>query len=236
MVPLHPVLRRHRRFHSDDPPSPLKQAGISPVLCLTTARFRVGVKITKDSWAEVMKMRPRTLTKQHRDSRFQCRVAVQFLPWTSAITWLVVWWTTAALPAGVNTEVGQTPSLKTFFSDANPAKDVATGRYSACGLMVNGNVTCWGTGFLGTGGSGQTANPGVIWPNLGSGRTAVHVELGRKHNCALLDNDAVKCWGDDSYGQMGNGASTSNENTPTACRLLQGSSFKTSLRDNGIRA
>ena len=107
MVPLHPVLRRHRRFHSDDPPSPLKQAGISPVLCLTTARFRVGVKITKDSWAEVMKMRPRTLTKQHRDSRFQCRVAAQFLPWTSAITWLVVWWTTAALPVGVNTEVGK---------------------------------------------------------------------------------------------------------------------------------
>jgi ELWxxDGT repeat protein len=117
---------------------------------------------------------------------------------------------------------GKTPSLKTFFSDANPAKDVATGRYSACGLMVNGNVTCWGTGFLGTGGSGQTANPGVIWPNLGSGRTAVHVELGRKHNCALLDNDAVKCWGDDSYGQMGNGASTSNENTPTSVSFASG--------------
>jgi alpha-tubulin suppressor-like RCC1 family protein len=29
------------------------------------------------------------------------------LPWTSAITWLVVWWTTAALPVGVNTEVGK---------------------------------------------------------------------------------------------------------------------------------
>jgi alpha-tubulin suppressor-like RCC1 family protein len=117
---------------------------------------------------------------------------------------------------------GQTPSLKTFFSDANPAKDVATGRYSACGLMVNGNVTCWGTGFLGTGGSGQTANPGVIWPNLGSGRTAVHVELGRKHNCALLDNGAVKCWGDDSYGQMGNGVGTSNKNTPNSVSFASG--------------
>ena len=107
MVPPLLAHRRHRRFHSDDPPSPSKQAGISPVPCLTTARFRVGVKITKDSWAEVMKMRPRILTKQHRDSRFQCRVAAQSLPWTSAITWLVVWWTTAALPAGVNTEVGK---------------------------------------------------------------------------------------------------------------------------------
>ncbi|MDB2623701.1 putative Ig domain-containing protein, partial [Candidatus Poseidoniales archaeon] len=117
---------------------------------------------------------------------------------------------------------GHTPSLKTFFNDANPAKDVATGRYSACGLMENGNVTCWGTGFLGTGGSGQTANPGVIWPNLGSGRTAIHVELGRKHNCALLDNNAVKCWGDDAYGQMANGASTSNKNTPTSVSFASG--------------
>ncbi|MDA8610547.1 putative Ig domain-containing protein, partial [Euryarchaeota archaeon] len=117
---------------------------------------------------------------------------------------------------------GHTPSLKTFFNDANPAKDVATGRFSACGLMENGNVTCWGTGFLGTGGSGQTANPGVIWPNLGSGRTAVHVELGRKHNCALLDDDSVKCWGDDSYGQMANGATTSNKNTPTSISFASG--------------
>ncbi|MDA9829639.1 putative Ig domain-containing protein, partial [Candidatus Poseidoniaceae archaeon] len=117
---------------------------------------------------------------------------------------------------------GHTPSLKTFFNDANPAKDVATGRYSACGLMENGNVTCWGTGFLGTGGSGQTANPGVIWPNLGSGRTAVHVELGRRHNCALLDDDSVKCWGDDSYGQMANGATTSNKNTPTSISFASG--------------
>jgi alpha-tubulin suppressor-like RCC1 family protein len=117
---------------------------------------------------------------------------------------------------------GQTPSLRTFFSSTNPAKDVATGRYSACGLMVNGNVTCWGTGFLGTGGSGQTANPGVIWPNLGSSRTAVHVELGRKHNCALLDNGAVKCWGDDSYGQMGNGAGNSHKNTPNSISFASG--------------
>jgi hypothetical protein len=117
---------------------------------------------------------------------------------------------------------GHTPSLRTFFSETNPAKDVATGRYSACGLMENGSLTCWGTGFLGTGGAGQSADPGIIWPNLGSGRTAVHVELGRKHNCALLDNDAVKCWGDDQYGQMGNGGGQTNKNTPTSVSFTSG--------------
>ena len=48
---------------------------------------------------------------------------------------------------------GNTPSLKTFFGAANPAKDVATGRWSACALMRNGSVNCWGEGFLGTGGA-----------------------------------------------------------------------------------
>ena len=113
---------------------------------------------------------------------------------------------------------GNTPSLKTFFDASNPAIDIATGRYSGCALMENGSVTCWGTGWLGTGGSSQSANPGVIWPNLGSGRTAVEVEIGRKHRCALLDDDSVKCWGDDQYGQMGNGAGQTNR-TPSSITL-----------------
>ena len=101
---------------------------------------------------------------------------------------------------------GNTPSLQTFFNSSNPAIDVSTGRYAGCGLLENGSVTCWGTAWLGTGGESQSANAGVIWPNLGSGRTAVQIEMGRKHRCVLLDDDSVKCWGDDQYGQLGNGA------------------------------
>ena len=117
---------------------------------------------------------------------------------------------------------GNTPSLKTFFGAANPAKDVATGRWSACALMRNGSVNCWGEGFLGTGGAGQTANPGAIWPNLGTGRTAVQLELGRYHNCAILDDDSVKCWGKDDYGQMGNGAGQNNAITPSSVSFASG--------------
>ena len=117
---------------------------------------------------------------------------------------------------------GNTPSLKTFFGAANPAKDVATGKTSACALMRNGSVNCWGTGFLGTGGAGQTANPGAIWPNLGAGRTAVQIELGRFHNCAILDDASVKCWGKDNYAQMGNGAGANNALTPSSVSFASG--------------
>ncbi|MGB0152288.1 MAG: putative Ig domain-containing protein, partial [Candidatus Poseidoniaceae archaeon] len=109
---------------------------------------------------------------------------------------------------------GNTPSLKTFFNASNPAIDVSTGRYAGCGLLGNGSVTCWGTGWLGTGGESQSADPGDIWPNLGSGRTAVELEIGRKHRCVLLDDDSVKCWGDDYYGQLGNGGGQGNKNAP----------------------
>ena len=109
---------------------------------------------------------------------------------------------------------GNTPSLQTFFNSSNPAIDVSTGRYAGCGLLENGSVTCWGTAWLGTGGESQSSNAGVIWPNLGSGRTAVQIEMGRKHRCVLLDDDSVKCWGDDQYGQLGNGAGQGSKNAP----------------------
>ena len=38
--------------------------------------------------------------------------------------------------------------------------------------------------------------------------------MGRKHRCVLLDDDSVKCWGDDRYGQLGNGAGQGSKNAP----------------------
>ena len=45
--------------------------------------------------------------------RFQCRVAVQLSQWTSATTWRVVCWTTAALLAGLSTAVDKHRHLGT---------------------------------------------------------------------------------------------------------------------------
>ena len=44
--------------------------------------------------------------------------------------------------------------------------------------------------------------------NLGTGRTATAIESGEYHNCALLDNASVKCWGYNYYGQLGIGNTT----------------------------
>lgn len=37
---------------------------------------------------------------------------------------------------------------------------------------------------------------------------AILVEPGPGHTCILLSNRTVQCWGDDEYGQLGDGTNT----------------------------
>ena len=58
-----------------------------------------------------------------------------------------------------------------------------------------GQVYCWGTGYAATG-----TNTGI---------TAKAVSVGNSHTCVVLADSSVKCWGDNAYGQLGNGSTTS---------------------------
>ena len=125
---------------------------------------------------------------------------------------------------GTGTTANQnTPTVIGFFGASNPATEVGLGRYSGCAVLENGSITCWGKGYLGTGGQNEAQSlPGVVWPNIGTGRQALTVELGRYHNCALLLDGNISCWGQDSYGQMGNGAGQQNSVTPWLVTLPTG--------------
>jgi hypothetical protein len=52
---------------------------------------------------------------------------------------------------------------------------------------------------------------GVYLPfvNLGTNRTIVDMDAGSNFNCAILDTLKIKCWGLNSYGQLGLGSSVS---------------------------
>jgi RHS repeat-associated protein len=52
------------------------------------------------------------------------------------------------------------------------------------------------------------------------GTTAVAIDTGRNHTCALLSTMQVSCWGYDLSGQLGNGATTGNVTSPPAAILL----------------
>ena len=81
---------------------------------------------------------------------------------------------------------------------------VALGERHSCALVEGGLVKCWGDNDFGQLGTGDTLrvgdNPDETGMNLapvdlGTGRTAVAIDAGKAHTCALLDDGTVKCWG-----------------------------------------
>ncbi|MBL6732678.1 MAG: putative Ig domain-containing protein, partial [Candidatus Poseidoniaceae archaeon] len=100
---------------------------------------------------------------------------------------------------------------------------LAFGHYHTCAILDNGDVKCWGLdnyGQLGDGGSNANTNaPSSTLVDLGTGRTAVAVGIGDAYSCAILDNGETKCWGDDVYGQLGDGGSATNINAPSSTAI-----------------
>jgi alpha-tubulin suppressor-like RCC1 family protein len=121
-----------------------------------------------------------------------------------------------ALGYGNTTDIGdnETPASvgPIDLGAGRTARAIAAGFYHACAILDQGQVRCWGAGFEGQLGYGNTNSigdgetPGSVGPvDLGAGRTAVAITGGGRHTCAILDNGMVRCWGRASNGQLGYG-------------------------------
>ena len=87
---------------------------------------------------------------------------------------------------------------------------VTAGGNHTCAVLDEGAVRCWGSGDYGALGYGDVATIGddehpSTAGDVDVGGTAVAVSAGSNHTCALLDTGAVRCWGDNFYGQLGLG-------------------------------
>jgi len=91
---------------------------------------------------------------------------------------------------------------------------IAVGPVYSCALRDDGALYCWGVNAQGQLGLGDTNprgdNPMEMGNNLpavdlGTNKKVMAVTLGGTHTCALLDDGAVKCWGDNVDGQLGVG-------------------------------
>ena len=85
---------------------------------------------------------------------------------------------------------------------------VAAGGSHACALTNAGGVLCLGVNSSGQLGDGTVTNrrTPVAVSGLASGVAAV--AAGGYHTCAVMTSGAAQCWGDGSYGQLGDGATT----------------------------
>ena len=87
-------------------------------------------------------------------------------------------------------------------------------RNHTCALTTGGGVKCWGYNYYGELGNGTTTDTGCICIQIPvdvSGLTsgvAVISATSPVHTCAITTGRGAKCWGDNSHGQLGNGATT----------------------------
>jgi hypothetical protein len=64
-----------------------------------------------------------------------------------------------------------------------------------CGLTRGGEVYCWGRNDHAQVGDGTTGSPRSPTPVHALGTSAVSVEAGHRHTCAIMDSGGVQCWG-----------------------------------------
>jgi len=100
------------------------------------------------------------------------------------------------------------------------ATAIAPGDHHTC-AVVGAGVRCWGRNNAGQ--LGKAASPGASpKPNAVSGLPAAvaSVAAGADFNCALLVNGQVWCWGDNSYGQLGDGTKDASKPIPVQVKGL----------------
>lgn len=106
----------------------------------------------------------------------------------------------------------QTSPVSVYLGAGRTAKAVSVGSDHACAILDDDTVRCWGIGSSGELGYGNAqtigddelpgGQPAVP---IGAGRTAKAIVAEGETSCAELDDGTTRCWGDGSWGQLGNG-------------------------------
>ncbi len=112
-----------------------------------------------------------------------------------------------------------TPGAVTGLS--GPVTDLALGSGSshACALIDDGTVQCWGNNFRGQLGDGTTEERPIPVSVTGLGGTAIAIDAGDRHSCAILQGGSVQCWGENNKGQLGDGGTTDSAAPVTVAGL-----------------
>jgi alpha-tubulin suppressor-like RCC1 family protein len=117
--------------------------------------------------------------------------------------------------------------LLLFISHSSQAADqiieISSGEKHTCVLMSTGMVKCWGDNNFGQLGKGDSTDWGTNPQQMGDALTPINfgpgvkvksISAGGFHTCAVLETDALKCWGWNEDGQLGLGDTNSRGDSP----------------------
>ncbi|HEY2831738.1 MAG TPA: hypothetical protein VGJ14_04885 [Sporichthyaceae bacterium] len=82
---------------------------------------------------------------------------------------------------------------------------ISAGAQHTCALTPTGGVLCWGDNTFGQLGNGTTTKSSTPVPVTGLASGVVAISAGSYHTCAVTTAGAVRCWGLDNIGQLGDG-------------------------------
>jgi alpha-tubulin suppressor-like RCC1 family protein len=82
---------------------------------------------------------------------------------------------------------------------------IGVGAAHSCAVLTDGSAMCWGSNWAGQIGNDTVEDTSAPAPVYGLSSGVVAISGGGALTCALMDTGGVKCWGDNLYGQLGNG-------------------------------
>lgn len=114
------------------------------------------------------------------------------------------------------------PTPKDVVGLASGVASLSAGRWHTCAITNAGGVKCWGWNQEGQLGDGTTTNSSVPVDVAGLSSGAFAVAAGWEHTCALINGGAVKCWGRNWAGQLGDGTFNDNLTPVSVLGLFSG--------------
>lgn len=91
---------------------------------------------------------------------------------------------------------------------------IGSGGLHTCALTDRGGVKCWGSNVysqLGNNTKGSSSSPRTV-SKLDRGVSALSV--GSLHTCVIMNRGAIKCWGMNNFGELGNADADNMNATP----------------------